>query len=158
MAIGLWLLFDQQLYLQSIGAAEQTDYIVGTYVVLGVGMVMTLVGFLGCCGSWKESPWMLATFFVFLIIILVGEVAIGVLVYTRYAHYHVLSSLTSKLDSDHTCSLLHQDRVVRRVHPELCGDDGGQEIPQQLHRRHPELRPPAREGTNYNHIFTLLFF
>ena len=86
MAIGLWLLFDQQLYLQSIGA-EQTDYIVGTYVVLGVGMVMTLVGFLGCCGSWKESPWMLGTFFVFLILILVGEVAIGVLVYFRAAPY-----------------------------------------------------------------------
>ena len=50
-------------------------------------MVMTLVGFLGCCGSWKESPWMLGTFFVFLILILVGEVAVGVLVYFRAAPY-----------------------------------------------------------------------
>ena len=93
MALSLWLLFDQQLYLQSIGA-ETADYFVGTYIILGVGMVMTLVGkwrktmmwyaiknsinlnnlcntmeikwtflsgFLGCCGAWKESTWMLGT-------------------------------------------------------------------------------------------------
>ena len=43
MAVSLWLLFDQQLYLQNMGA-EQTDYFIGTYIILGVGMVMTLVG------------------------------------------------------------------------------------------------------------------
>jgi hypothetical protein len=43
MAVSLWLLFDQQLYLQSIGA-QQTDYYVGTYVILGIGGIMTLVG------------------------------------------------------------------------------------------------------------------
>ena len=43
MAVSLWLLFDQQLYLQSVGA-ESTDYFVGTYIILGVGMLMTLVG------------------------------------------------------------------------------------------------------------------
>ena len=43
MAVSLWLLFDQQLYLQNMGA-EQADYFIGTYIILGVGMVMTLVG------------------------------------------------------------------------------------------------------------------
>ena len=43
MAVSLWLLFDQQLYLQNIGA-DQTDYFIGTYIILGVGGVMTLVG------------------------------------------------------------------------------------------------------------------
>lgn len=43
MAVSLWLLFDQQLYMQSVGA-EQTDYYVGTYIILGIGGVMTLVG------------------------------------------------------------------------------------------------------------------
>ncbi len=31
------------------------------YVVLGVGALMTILGFLGCCGAWRESPWMLGT-------------------------------------------------------------------------------------------------
>ena len=112
MAIGLWLLFDQQLYLQSIGAAEQTDYIVGTYVVLGVGMVMTLVGFLGCCGSWKESPWMLATFFVFLVIILVGEVAVGVLIYFRAAPYEDFVRNFSRSSHPHKVKF---DRLLGRA-------------------------------------------
>ena len=80
MAVSLWLLFDQQLYLQNMGA-DQTDYYIGTYIILGIGAVMTLVGkalawnpcaqplhdgvafsgFLGCCGAWKESTWMLGT-------------------------------------------------------------------------------------------------
>ena len=62
---------------------------------------VTIMGFLGCCGAWKESPWMLGTvshhynslswnsthhcsllqFFAFLMIIFFGEVASGVLVY-----------------------------------------------------------------------------
>merc|ERR1712088_379918 len=101
----------------SIGA-EQTDYIIGTYIVLGVGMVMTLVGFLGCCGSWKESPWMLATFFVFLIIILVGEVAIGVLVYTRTESYEGFIRNfveTTVVKKPHTAECMS---VVRQVDPD----------------------------------------
>ncbi len=43
MAVSLWLLFDQQLYMQSIGA-QQNDYYVGTYIILAVGGIMTLVG------------------------------------------------------------------------------------------------------------------
>ncbi len=30
-------------------------------MVLGVGALMTILGFLGCCGAWRESPWMLGT-------------------------------------------------------------------------------------------------
>ena len=43
MAVSLWLLFDQQLYLQSLGP-HQTDYYIGTYIILGIGGIMTLVG------------------------------------------------------------------------------------------------------------------
>ena len=133
MAIGLWLLFDQQLYLQSIGAAEQTDYIVGTYVVLGVGMVMTLVGFLGCCGSWKESPWMLATFFVFLVIILVGEVAVGVLIYFRAAPYEdfvrnfVETTVVKKYHSNSTAVTQSFDLLQEKV--KMCSIGGNKISP-----------------------------
>ena len=48
------------LYLQT-AADQKTDYYLGTYVLLGVGAVITIMGFLGCCGAWKESPWMLGT-------------------------------------------------------------------------------------------------
>ena len=43
MAVSLWLLFDQQLYMQNIGGS-QNDYYVGTYIILAIGGIMTLVG------------------------------------------------------------------------------------------------------------------
>ncbi len=43
IAVSLWLLFDQQLYLQHVGA-HQSDYYVGTYIILAVGSIMTIVG------------------------------------------------------------------------------------------------------------------
>ena len=48
------------LYLQT-AADQEADYYLGTYVLLGIGAVITIMGFLGCCGAWKESPWMLGT-------------------------------------------------------------------------------------------------
>ena len=50
MAVSLWLLFDQQLYLQNMGA-DQTDYYIGTYIILGIGAVMTLVGKATACNQ-----------------------------------------------------------------------------------------------------------
>lgn len=32
---------------------------VGVYILIGAGALMTVVGFLGCCGAIRESPWML---------------------------------------------------------------------------------------------------
>ena len=50
MAVSLWLFFDQQLYLQNMGA-DQTDYYIGTYIILGIGAVMTLVGKVTACNQ-----------------------------------------------------------------------------------------------------------
>ena len=40
---------------------QRTDYYLGTYIILAIGSLVTVMGFLGCCGAWKESPWMLGT-------------------------------------------------------------------------------------------------
>ena len=39
------------------------------------------MGFLGCCGAWKQSAWMLGTFFAFLFIIFLVEIGVGIMVY-----------------------------------------------------------------------------
>ena len=33
----------------------------GTYLLLVLGSVITVIGFLGFCGAWRESAWMLGT-------------------------------------------------------------------------------------------------
>merc|ERR1719208_775271 len=45
------------------------------------------MGFLGCCGAWKESPWMLGTFFTFLPIVLFAEISVGIMVYFQGKPY-----------------------------------------------------------------------
>lgn len=155
MAVSLWLLFDQQLYLQSVGA-ESTDYFVGTYIILGVGMLMTLVGFLGCCGAWKESTWMLGTFFVFLIIILVGEVAVGLLIYFDESSYKdvitnsVHNTVKDKYHNNTTATVQTFDLIQEGL--ECCGSDGPIDWKNSLynnyHENTPEIGIPKSKGGN----------
>ena len=80
LGVSLWLLFDSSLYLQT-SADQQTDYYLATYIILGVGALVTIMGFLGCCGAWKQSAWMLGTFFAFLLIVFFVEAALGIMLY-----------------------------------------------------------------------------
>jgi len=145
MAVSLWLLFDQQLYLQSIGA-ENTDYFVGTYIILGVGMLMTLVGFLGCCGAWKESTWMLGTFFVFLIIILVGEVAVGLLIYFDETSYKdvitnsVDATVMKKYHNNTTATVQTFDLIQEGL--ECCGSSGPEDWQKSVYNNYKDMNAP----------------
>ena len=56
--MSIWLLFDQTVVLMAKGSAE---YATGTYILLGAGALMTIVGFLGCCGVLRESQCLLGT-------------------------------------------------------------------------------------------------
>ena len=51
------------------------------YYITQVGALVTIMGFLGCCGAWKQSAWMLGTFFAFLFIIFLVEIGVGIMVY-----------------------------------------------------------------------------
>lgn len=37
------------------------DYATGTYILLAAGALMTIIGFLGCCGALRESQCLLGT-------------------------------------------------------------------------------------------------
>jgi len=156
MAVSLWLLFDQQLYLQSAGV-ESTDYFVGTYIILGVGMLMTLVGFLGCCGAWKESTWMLGTFFVFLIIILVGEVAVGLLLgfdessYKDVIKNSVDATVMKKYHNNTTATVQTFDLIQEGL--ECCGSQGPINWQRSVYNYYndintPEIGIPKSQGGN----------
>ncbi|XP_037086741.1 CD82 antigen-like [Pollicipes pollicipes] len=73
LGCALWLFFDTFYYLQI--AQTNDEYYRGTYLLMGVGILMTVVGFLGCVGACRESPCMLGTFFTLVLLIFVAEVA-----------------------------------------------------------------------------------
>jgi len=53
------------------------------YLFLGVGLFISLVSFLGCCGAWQESRCMLNLFLVLLVALLITEVSVGALAYVK---------------------------------------------------------------------------
>jgi len=127
MAVSLWLLFDQHLYLQTT-VGDRPDFFIGTYIILFCGALMTLVGFLGCCGAWRESPWMLGTFFVFLVIIFLGEVSAGFLIYFKEASYErlisksITSTVREKYHINSTATIATFDLIQEGL--ECCGAEG----------------------------------
>jgi len=85
LVLSIWLLFDQALLFAAKGAL---NYQTGTYILLITGALMTIIGFLGCCGALRESQCLLGTFFVFLMVILVAEISGGVWAYMNRAELH----------------------------------------------------------------------
>jgi len=75
LSLGIWVLVDNKTF-ETTQVADFAE--IGPYILIAVGSVILIVGFLGCCGSIRESPCMLATFFVFLFIIFAILAACGI--------------------------------------------------------------------------------
>lgn len=54
---------------------SSVDFVSGSKLLIAVGVLISLVAFLGCCGAWKLKKWMLAFFILLLIIIFCCEIA-----------------------------------------------------------------------------------
>lgn len=79
VVVSVMLLLDSSKYLASSGENNQDSqlYFSVIYILLGAGCFMAIVGFFGCCGALRESPCMLCTFFIFLVVIIAAEVTGG---------------------------------------------------------------------------------
>ncbi|XP_053175697.1 CD81 antigen-like [Scomber japonicus] len=79
LGVALWLRHDSQtsnlLILQFEGNQAPGTFYISVYILIAVGAVMMLVGFLGCYGAIQESQCLLGTFFFFLVILFACEVA-----------------------------------------------------------------------------------
>lgn len=74
LAVSVWLYLDSSAYLGEGGGT----YLVAIFVLMAAGAFMILVGTLGCCGALQESPCLLGTFFIFLLVIFAAEITGGV--------------------------------------------------------------------------------
>ncbi|CAL4136460.1 unnamed protein product [Meganyctiphanes norvegica] len=69
----LWMYLDG-LNFTTI-ASKMDDYTYVLIFLMALGAIMTIMGFLGCCGALQESQCMLATFFALVLVILAGQIA-----------------------------------------------------------------------------------
>ncbi|KAK2501708.1 hypothetical protein MC885_004225, partial [Smutsia gigantea] len=131
LAIGLWLRFDSQT--KSIFEQENnhSSFYTGVYILIGAGALMTLVGFLGCCGAVQESQCMLGLFFTFLLVIFAIEVAAAV---WGYSHKDEVIKEVQEFYKDTYSKLKEgkdelQRETLKAIHTALdcCGLAGGVE-------------------------------
>uniref|UniRef100_A0A1A7XLF2 Tetraspanin n=1 Tax=Iconisemion striatum TaxID=60296 RepID=A0A1A7XLF2_9TELE len=82
LGVALWLRHDNQtsslLILQFEGQQAPGTFYISVYILIAVGAIMMLVGFLGCYGAIQESQCLLGTFFFFLVILFACEVAAAI--------------------------------------------------------------------------------
>lgn len=62
---------------------EHVDFTASPIALMVVGSIIFVIAFFGCCGAIRESHCMIVTFAVFLLVILIVEIAIGIVVFVK---------------------------------------------------------------------------
>ncbi|XP_041642388.1 CD81 protein-like [Cheilinus undulatus] len=87
LGVALWLRHDPKtsnlLEQQFEGAQPPSTFYISVHILIAVGAVMMVVGFLGCYGAIQESQCLLGTFFACLVILFACEVAAGIWGFTH---------------------------------------------------------------------------
>ncbi|XP_062918321.1 CD82 molecule b [Mobula hypostoma] len=82
LGFGLWILLDNTSFI-AVLQSSLSALRVGSYILLGVGSVTMLMGFLGCLGAVNEVKCLLGLYFTCLLLILIAQVTAGVLIYLQ---------------------------------------------------------------------------
>lgn len=124
IGIGAWVKAKYGDFIQLSDSSVTT----GPVFLIIIGVIVALVGFLGCCGAYKENYCMVTTFAVLLAIIFILEIAAGALAYAYKGKLedYAKDGLTKgveKYDSDE-----HYQKAMDKVQEQFdcCGvDDDG---------------------------------
>ncbi|XP_067902013.1 CD82 antigen-like [Heterodontus francisci] len=80
LGFGLWILLDDTSFI-AVLQSSSSSLKIGSYMLLGVGSVTMLMGFLGCLGAVNEIKCLLCLYFTCLLLILIAQITAGVLIY-----------------------------------------------------------------------------
>ncbi|RUS84353.1 hypothetical protein EGW08_007885 [Elysia chlorotica] len=78
LGVGIWLRADESVADFLKESSKMDTLYALAYVMIVIGFVIMLLGFLGCCGAIRESQCMLGAFFVFLFIIFAVLLGFGI--------------------------------------------------------------------------------
>jgi len=62
---------------------NEVNFTASPIALMVVGSIIFVIAFFGCCGAVRESHCMIVTFAVFLLAILIAEIAIGIVVFVK---------------------------------------------------------------------------
>ncbi|XP_077355320.1 tetraspanin 35 isoform X1 [Festucalex cinctus] len=85
LGVGIWVKVDSGSILGFLGMtenapAELSQVLNVGYLLIAVGALLIIIGFLGCCGAIRESKCMLLLFFIIILLVFLVEVAGAVVI------------------------------------------------------------------------------
>ncbi|CAK6960265.1 tetraspanin 35 [Scomber scombrus] len=85
LGVGIWVKVDSGSILSFLGKiedapAELSQVLNVGYLLIAIGLLLLVIGFLGCCGAVRESRCMLMLFFIIVLVVFIAEVAGAVVV------------------------------------------------------------------------------
>uniref|UniRef100_A0A8C5QRQ7 Tetraspanin n=1 Tax=Leptobrachium leishanense TaxID=445787 RepID=A0A8C5QRQ7_9ANUR len=96
LGCGIWILVDKTSFIAVLQSASSSLNI-GAWVLIAVGALTMVMGFLGCLGAVNENRCLLGLYFSFLLIILIAQVVAGVLIY--FQREALKKEMTSIIDN-----------------------------------------------------------
>ncbi|XP_048827993.1 CD82 molecule b [Brienomyrus brachyistius] len=126
LGFGLWVLLDKQSFI-AVLQESSASLKVASYILIGVGSLCVLMGFLGCVGAIYEIRCLLGLYFTCLLLILIAQVTAGVLIYfQRDLLKNELSGIVNKIIVEYSgqnkTTELAWDYIQRTV--KCCGWTG----------------------------------
>ncbi|XP_052825131.1 CD9 antigen [Octopus bimaculoides] len=81
LGVGVWMVVDPNIVNRFEITVETEDpyFRTSSYILIAFGVFVFLVGFCGCCGAIRKSKCLLGFYFFFLLCIMAGELAAGIL-------------------------------------------------------------------------------
>lgn len=106
LGIGIWVTVDKNTFLRTfaaVSAAGLSQLSNVGYLLIALGVLLVILGFLGCCGAQKESKCLLIIFFTIILIIFIAEIvgAVIVLAYSSTAETWLAALLKPVLKNDY---------------------------------------------------------
>ncbi|XP_022235442.1 CD9 antigen-like, partial [Limulus polyphemus] len=122
--LGLWIRTDEDFW-EYENSLSVRNYYQATYIVIAVGSILLIIGFIGCCGAATESPCLLLTYFVTIFLMVIMELAAAVLVWKATNGDKLQKFLTDQIEIE--LEKQQYDENSRRfmdlmqIHLQCCG-------------------------------------
>ncbi|XP_072237273.1 tetraspanin-18B-like [Leuresthes tenuis] len=84
LGVGVWVLLDPMGFREIV--TVNPLLFTGVYVILAMGAMLFLLGFLGCCGAIRETKCLLLFFFMLILFIFLAELAAAILAFLFREH------------------------------------------------------------------------
>ncbi|KFP62703.1 Tetraspanin-8, partial [Cariama cristata] len=143
LGVSIWIRVSKDAQQVNVCSHTRTILFAGVDLLIAVGSIIMVLGFLGCCGAIKESRCMLLLFFIGLLLILILQVTGGILgaVYRSQIETSINKTLQARVNS--LQSSTEESKVF-------------QEKFQKFERKNHccgMLNGPADWGKNFNTLF-----